>query len=370
MPGDTTDFLSVTNLTVKVNVAQATPQVKVNPLNLTFGTALSNKSQLTGTASFTVNGKSVSVAGALTYTSAAGTVLGAGNGQTAAVTFTPTDATDYTTLTNLLVAINVAQATPQVTVNPVNIPIGTALSNSQLAGTATFTVNGKSVNVAGVFAFTSGVGTVLTPGAHSLQVSFTPTDAADYLPVVAAVTVTVGKTKPQVVVNPVSFIYGTLLANSQLSGAATTTVNGKTVNVPGTFTYTSAEVGTLLSAGSHTETVTFTPNDTTDFQAVTTTVTVNVAKATPVFSNFVLQHPSVPSGSGDIVSGKLSAGAAPATGSLTLNILPFSSVLSANGTFAINMLTIDLHGLIQITIHYAGNTNFNAAAFSFLIDVM
>ncbi len=44
--------------------------------------------QLSGTATGTVNGQTVTVAGALTYTSAAGTVLDAGNGQSEAVTFT------------------------------------------------------------------------------------------------------------------------------------------------------------------------------------------------------------------------------------------------------------------------------------------
>jgi hypothetical protein len=184
------------------------------------------------------------------------------------------------------------------------------------------------------------------------------------------VTVTVGKTKPQVTLNPISFTLGTLLANSQLSGTATTIVNGKTINVSGTFAFTSTEVGTLLTAGTHSETVTFTPTDTTDFQAVMTTVTVNVAKATPVFSNFVLQHSSVRLGSGDIVAGKLSAGAVPATGTLTLNVIPFSSSLNSDGTFGINMNMVTLHGLIQITIHFAGNANLNAATLRFLIDVV
>ena len=73
-----------------VNVAQATPTVSVNPVNITYGTALAN-SQLSGTATWTVGGNPVTVPGTFTYTSAAGTVLGAGNGQSEAVTFTPSD---------------------------------------------------------------------------------------------------------------------------------------------------------------------------------------------------------------------------------------------------------------------------------------
>jgi hypothetical protein len=45
----------------------------------------------------------------------------------------------------------------------------------------------------------------------------------------------------------------------------------------GTFTYTSA-AGSVLGAGKYTETVTFTPDDLTDFNVVITSVTVNVSK--------------------------------------------------------------------------------------------
>ena len=91
-----------------VNVAQATPTASVNPVNITYGTALSN-TQLSGTATWTVGGNPVTVTGTFTYTTAAGTVLGAGTGQSEAVTFTPSDSTDYTTASTT-VTINVAQA--------------------------------------------------------------------------------------------------------------------------------------------------------------------------------------------------------------------------------------------------------------------
>ena len=77
----------------------------------------------------------VSIAGTYVYTSAAGTLLHGGNGQSEQVTFTPADTTDYTNvLTSVLV--NVAHATPQVSVSPVNITYGTALANGQLSGNA------------------------------------------------------------------------------------------------------------------------------------------------------------------------------------------------------------------------------------------
>ena len=83
---------------------------------------------MSGSASFTVNGSSVNVPGTFTYTTAAGDLLGAGNGESEAVTFTPTDNTDYTSASTTTL-VNVAMATPNVSVNAVNLIYGTALAN-------------------------------------------------------------------------------------------------------------------------------------------------------------------------------------------------------------------------------------------------
>jgi predicted outer membrane repeat protein len=89
---------------------------------------------------------------------------------------------------------------------------------------------------------------------------------------------------PQVTVNPVNITYGTSLNDSQLSGTATVLISGVPENLPGTFSFGSL-VGTVLGAGSgQTETVTFTPIDTTDYQSVQLPVTVNVAAALPLLS--------------------------------------------------------------------------------------
>ena len=139
-PTDTIDYVTLTNLSVTVNVGQATPKVSVNPVKLTYGTALAN-SQLSGTATFIVNGTTVLVPGTYSCTSAAGTVLAASaSAYTEAVTFTPNNTTDYVTQTDLSVMVAVAKATPKVTVSTLNLTYGTALANSQLSGTATFTV--------------------------------------------------------------------------------------------------------------------------------------------------------------------------------------------------------------------------------------
>src|SRR5439155_27223543 len=104
-----------------------------NPADITYGTAL-GATQLDATAN---------VPGTFTYTPAAGTVLNAGPSQSLSVLFTPTDTIHYTTASTT-VTVNVAQATPAVSVNPVNITYGTALANSQLSGTASYVVGANT----------------------------------------------------------------------------------------------------------------------------------------------------------------------------------------------------------------------------------
>src|SRR5262249_15219567 len=83
--------------------------------------------------------------------------------------------------------------------------------------------------------------------------------------------------------DPVNLVYGTALADSQLSGTATAVVNGQTVSVPGTFAYATA--GAVLGAGGNqSQAVTFTPTDTSMFSTVSTSVVVNVARATPTLT--------------------------------------------------------------------------------------
>lgn len=130
------------------------------PAAITYGAALSS-AQLNATAN---------VPGTLVYAPAAGTVLNAGT-QILSVTFTPTDATDYTgAIANQTLIVN--QAVPVITwTAPAEIAIGTPLSAAQLNATA---------NVPGTFAYSPSAGTVLNPGTQSLSVTFTPTDDTDY----------------------------------------------------------------------------------------------------------------------------------------------------------------------------------------------
>jgi hypothetical protein len=73
---------------------------------------------------------------------------------------------------------------------------------------------------------------------------------------------------------PSAITYGATLSSAQLNA---------TSPVEGTFSYSPAP-GALLTAGSHTLTVTFTPTDTTDYTSTAASVTLTVNKATPAIS--------------------------------------------------------------------------------------
>src|SRR6185436_16253103 len=161
-PADAANYTNATKA-VAINVLKATPVITwALPADIVYGTALS-AAQLNATTTVT---------GAFVYTPAAGVVLSAGATQTLSVTFTPTDAANYTNATKT-VAIDVLKATPVITwTPPAEIVYGTALSATQLTATTT---------VAGTFVYTPAAGEVLAAGAaHSLSVTFTPTDAANY----------------------------------------------------------------------------------------------------------------------------------------------------------------------------------------------
>jgi hypothetical protein len=257
-PTDSADFTAAT-ATVQLTVNPGTPTITwATPPAITYGTALSTTQ---------LNAKS-SIAGSFTYTPAVGAVLAAGT-QTLSATFTPTDAVDYAPAT-ATVTLVVNQATPTAKwIAPAAIPYGTALGSTQLDPTAT---------VPGSFTFTPAAGTVLTVGTQTLSAVFTPTDAVDYASVTVKTSIVVSKGAPAVTwPAPASIAYGTPLSATQLD--ATASFNGTAL--AGTYTY-SPIAGTVLKVGTQTLSVTFKATDTTDFNAVYTTVPLVVTKSTPV----------------------------------------------------------------------------------------
>ncbi len=127
----------------------------------------------------------------------------------------------------------------------------------------------------GRFVYSPASGTVLGAGSQTLSVTFTPTDTTDYNTATATVTLTVNKATPTITwATPSPITYGTALSSTQLNATA---------SVPGTFVYSPVS-GTVLGAGSQTLSVTFTPADTTDYNAATATVTLVVTGAAADFT--------------------------------------------------------------------------------------
>ena len=76
-------------------------------------------------------------------------------------------------------------------------------------------------------------------------------------------------------------MYGTPLSDIQLNATATWTVNGQTVNVPGTFTYSSPE-GTVLPVATNLSlTVVFRPFDAVDYSTAVATTNITVTLGPP-----------------------------------------------------------------------------------------
>ncbi|MGA9672765.1 MAG: Ig-like domain repeat protein [Terracidiphilus sp.] len=256
-PGNS-NYCAATSSAITQAVNKATPTITwATPAAIVYGTALSG-TQLNASST---------VAGTFNYSPAAGTVLTAGS-HTITATFTPTNSTDYATVTSSI-SITVSAATPPITwATPAAIVYGTALSGTQLDASST---------VAGTFSYSPAAGTVLATGSHAITATFTPTDTTDYTIATATVTLTVNAnaTTPTIAwAAPAAITYGTALSSTQLNASST---------VAGSFTY-SPIAGTMLKAGAQTLSVTFTPTDTTDYTTATATVTLTVNRATPVIN--------------------------------------------------------------------------------------
>jgi hypothetical protein len=246
------NYNATTSGVYSLTIDQGMPDITwATPAAITYGTALS-ATQLDA---------STTVAGTFAYSPVAGTVLSGGS-QKLTATFTPTDTVDYTTAT-AVVTLTVNKATPPITwATPAAITYGTALSATQLDATST---------VAGTFAYTPALGTVLKAGSPTLSVTFTPADSADYASATSTVMLTVNKATPAITwATPAAITYGTALSAAQLDA---------TSKVAGSLAYTPA-IGTVLKAGSHTLSVTLTPTDTGDYKTTTATVQLTVNKVT------------------------------------------------------------------------------------------
>jgi hypothetical protein len=263
--------------------AIVTPTISwATPASITVGTALS-ATQLDATA--VIPGTTTAVPGTYTYTPADGTVENTPGTVTLSVAFTPYAPQTYASATGTvsLTVVQPQQQTPVITwATPASVPVGTALSATQLDATAA--APGSSAALSGTFTYTPAAGTVESKvGTQTLSVTFTPTDTIDYTTASATVSLVVTQAAPAITwATPAAVSIDTFLSATQLN--ATATAPGGTTALPGTFTYSPAAGSELTSAGNQTLSVTFTPTDATDYSSATATVTLAVNSPTYAFT--------------------------------------------------------------------------------------
>ena len=296
-PTDTTDYSSVTT-TASIDITQAKIAIVADSPTITYG----DSPTLTNTL-YTDLGPDPNNSGqddyqeldstalaSVAYTSASGyapaattdAILSAGDH-----TINPTDIgtlSSTTARSEFLNNFDVVYGPGTLTVTPATLDV-TADAQTKVYGAADPTLT----YVATGFQFSDNEASVLTGGltrAAGEQVAGGPyaisqgTLAAnsDYTISFTGTSLTITPaTLVSVSVRAVNISYGTALVNTQLSGQR---LEAGTP-VAGTFAYDPSVLGTVLPANvaPQSEPVIFTPTDTTDYNTVTATASINVSKA-------------------------------------------------------------------------------------------
>ena len=247
-------FAKVFTFTVTKGVSTLTWS---RPADIIYGVGLS-VAQLNATAN---------VPGTLVYNPAAGRVLNAGSNQTLNVTFTPTDAANYTT----------ANTTQSLTVRPAPLiaqaddkikALGAA--NPNLTISYAGFVNGDTVAAITEPAISSTATAASVAGLY--PITLTGGNAPNYTLTLANGTLGVAtKIVPALTwPSPAAITYGTVLGSAQL--------NATSGGVAGTISYAPA-AGAVLSAGTQTLNATFTPMDIATYAPANATQSLPVNQA-------------------------------------------------------------------------------------------
>jgi len=149
---------------------------------------------------------------------------------------------------------------------PVSVVVSVGSATAPVTGNVTLSVDGGTPTTlplsSGSATFNLGV---LKAGNHSLVANFPA--QGNFTGSSAQATLVVNQATPTITwANPAAIPYGTQLSGAQMNATA---------SVPGSFVYSPA-AGTVLSAGSHILSLTFSPTDSTDYTTATATVMILV----------------------------------------------------------------------------------------------
>ena len=292
-PADTTDYNTVAG-SVSVTVSKATPTVSAWPTAsaISYGQTL---------ASSTLSGGTASVSGAFTWTTP--TTAPSAGMQSESVTFTPTDMTDYNTVTGS-VTLTVSGLAPAVTgVTPTNSSTDVAITSGVTATfseamdsttltPSTFTLTGPgNTFVQGTVAYNNQVAT-FTPAANLFyNTKYTATISTSVMssgevalaaPYTWSFTTTTAPVPTVTTTVPTSGATGVNVANaltatfSQPMNSATLTGSTFTLTGPG-----NTAVSGLISYNTGTSTVTFTPSASLAYNASYTATITTGAQSLP-----------------------------------------------------------------------------------------
>jgi hypothetical protein len=349
-PGSKLGNYTVTQNLGALTITQVTTGLTwATPAAITYGTPLSGAQ---------LNATSGGVAGTFVYSPAAGAVLSAG-AHPLNVTFTPTDGVDYSTATaSVTLTVNPAVLTvtpaPSSKVYGTANPVFTGSITGMIPGdgiSATYSSAATATTVVGVYASGPNAIVATLSDPQSKLGNYTLNQTAGTFTITQATTVLTWAT-------PASISYETALSSTQLDATSG--------GVAGTFVYTPA-AGTVLSAGSHTLSVAFTPTDAVDYSAATATVTLTVTKTMPTVILTSSANPSVYGGSVTFTATTNAAG----TGTVLFydggSLLGPGTISGGVATYTLNSLGGGTH---SITASYAGDSNYLSAVSAALSQVV
>ncbi len=265
----------------------------------------------------------------------------------------------------------------QIPVDPTRTLVSVTLPNTRnvvimAVGFGTDT----QVFVPGTYIYTPSAGTVLAVGSHTLNVSFTPDNSSGYTGATGSTTIQVDKATPVLTwPTPAAVPVGTALSGVQLD--ATASFQGSPV--PGTFTYTPAS-GTVLSSGTQTLSVLFTPTDTTDFTTATATVQIVVGtkgafsiSGDPVFSSGDCCFFSQPTPYTITVTGTTVAPTGTVEVTFGGKVVGTGTLNSGAGTSSSATLQVDSSTFVPgnngVRLRYLGDTNYVPASITATITL-